>query len=506
MNLRAAADMMIKPHVERIDLRKRRFETTEIVALVQEVIDSDHDDTISFSRFFSPTMSGLKLLFDFVNDNFRYVADPDYNQWVQTPSFLWYTKRGDCKSFTVFISSILRNMGVPHNIRYVAYGGSKYTHVYPVALLNGKEIPIDVVWKKQEGGQFGREKNYTIKKDYYVEGLYKLGTTTSTVNVYDYIGKLETTVEQMKLALADVPESIVSDGPGDITTFTKGELDRWIWQERYNIFADQEKDPTVANQYRLAAKAMEQGNIAGIGNILPEDPFLQQVKFILNEAKQNNQLAFQPFRLEIPNPVPAQMAGFFQDIGKFFKKVGDTFTDLFKQFVNWIFKGVGKSMGPYFIYLFANKNKVKSPEIRRRIDAQQKTFNWIASVGRLNLDQLKGTVLNGIKEQTGMTPGEVFKSGGTPEIGSITAIVGVVIQSIRWVVQAVEKIVGLFKKNKGEAGEIGEKNMSDTGLLEEEARLQKETGGSTGDLNTRGGGFGFAALAALAVPFVIKAL
>lgn len=499
MNLRTAADQLIKPHVEKVDLRKRKYRTGDIITLLQEVLESDHDDTEAFAKLFPSTIGGLRMLFDFVDANFQYIEDPDFNQWVQTPSFLWYTKRGDCKSFTVFISSILRNMGLPHKIRYVSYGGSKYTHVYPVAILKGREIPIDVVWKKQEGGTFGREKHYTIKKDYPVEGLYKLGTTDST-DIHEYIGNVEDAIQQMELALSEVSDSIISEGPGDITTFTKGELDRFIMQDRYNILADQESNPTAADRYRSAAIAMERGTIEKIGSI-GNDAFGQQVRSILRSANSSNQLAFQPFKLELSSPVPPQMSGFFQNVGKWFKKVGDTFAKLFKKFVNWIFKGVGKAMGPYFIYLFANKNRIKSPEIRRRIAEQQKTFNWIAKVGRLDKQQLEGTVLNGIKEKTGYTPQEIFKQGGTPEIagpGFLAGMVGFVIKAITWVVKTVEKIIGLFKKKKGEAGEIGEKSMSDPTLLEEEARLQAEAGGNMDNV-TRAGGFGIAAFAAMAL-------
>lgn len=501
MNLRTAADELIKPHEQKIDLRKRSYRTGDIMTLVQEVLETDYDDTEAFAGLFEPTIAGLKQLFDFVDANFQYVEDPDFNQWIQTPSFLWYTKRGDCKSFTVFISSVLRNMGVKHRIRYVGYGSRKYTHVYPVAILKGKQIPLDVVWKKQEGGRFGREKQYTTKKDYQVEGLYKLGTSDST-DVHEFIGQVENSLSQLEMVMADVPDSIIAEGPGDVTTFTKGELDRMIWMDRYNILADQEENPVVADRYRSAAIAMERGKITGIGNV-GTDKFGQQVRDILSQAKRNNQMAFAPFQLEIPNPVPAKMKGFFKNVGKWFKKVGDTFAKLFKKFVNWIFKGVGKAMGPYFIYLFANKNRVKSPEIRRRIREQEKTFNWIAKVGRLDKTQLKNTVLNGIKEKTKLTPDQIFKQGGTPEIagpGFLAGLVGFVIKAIGWVVRTIEKIVGLFKKNKGAAGEIGENNMSDPTLLEEEARLQKEAGGSTDDLNKGGNSaFGIAAFSAIAL-------
>lgn len=487
----------IKPHEPVVTLKQRQYKTDDIIREVQEVLRTDRDDTAEFSKDIPRTIDGLKMLFDFVFSHFTYVEDPDNNQWVQTPSFLAYTRRGDCKSFTVFISSVLQNMGISHIIRYVAYPGSRaIKHVYPVAILDGREVPMDVVWAKQEGGPFGREKKYSYKKDFKVEGLYKLGTTAQ-----EYVGQVQTTLEELQSAMADIPDSIVTSGPGDITTFTKGEMDRYIWQERYEIFARQEPDPTRAGQYRAAASAMERGSIAGISGISGNDPFSIQVQNILAQAQKDTGLAFKPFTIQIPNPViqDAKMNGFLQDVGKFFKKVGDTIADLFKKLVNWIFKGVAQGMGPYFIFLFANKGQVKSPEIKRRIDAQQKTFDWIAKIGRLNKDQLMGAVLNGIKEKTSLTPPQIFTEGGTPEISGLvlSTVLDKVIQAIGVVIEVIGKIISLFKKNN-DAGDVSKGNMSDVTLLEQEATLQKQAattgGGGTG---SGGGGLILPALAAL---------
>ena len=49
-------------------------------------------------------------------------------------------------------------------------------------------------------------------------------------------------------------------------------------------------------------------------------------------------------------------------------------TDLFKKVVNWIFKGAGKKMGPYFLFITAGAtlaSKIsKNKEIRRRMGEQ----------------------------------------------------------------------------------------------------------------------------------------
>lgn len=504
------ASRMIKPHEPVVTLRKRKYNTNDIVSLTQEVLYTDVDDTSEFARLFSRDLAGMMAIFQFVDRHIYYVEDPNKNQWVQTPSFLWYRRIGDCKSLTVFISSILQNLGIPHYIRYVSYNPNillprryrPYTHVYPVAILDGREVPIDVVWKKQEGGRFGAEKPYIHKKDFKVEGLYKLGNVG--MNAQEYIGQVQTTINQLESALADVPDEIINAGPGDITQMTKGELDRYLWEDRYNILAEQERDPVVADKYRSAATAMRTGSLAGIGNA-QDDAFARQVQSILQQTVQDRRPAFEPFTLQIPNPVAGQVKGFFQDIGKFFKKVGETFANLFKKFVNWIFKGVGKAMGPYFIFLFAKKNKVKSPEIRRRIAEQEKTFNFIRKIGRFDENQLKGLALNGIKEKTGLTPQEIFATGNTPQIAGLAAIVAFVVKAIGFVIQVVQKIASLFKKKESEAGEIGEGNMSDVTLLDQEAELQQAAGTPGAVEDQSGSGGSILPWAALAVPFLIRA-
>lgn len=508
----AEASRLIDPHRPVVSLRKRRYNTNDIITLTQEVLFTDVEDTRRFAPKFSRDREGMKAIFDFVDQHILYVEDPRKNQWVQTPSFFWYRRRGDCKSFTVFISSILQNLGIPHFIRYVSYNKNfllprsarPYTHVYPVALINGREVPIDVVWKKQERGRFGAEKSYAHKKDFKVEGLYKLGNTGMTAQ--QYIGQVKTTLNELELALVNVPDDIINAGPGDITQMTKGQLDRYLWEDRYAIYADQEQDPVKAAKYREAAVAVRTGSIAGIGS--PKDDALAaQVKRILSKSVQDRQPAFKPFKLVVPNPVQAEMKGFFQDVGDFFKKIGDTFANLFKKFVNWVFKGVGKAMGPYFIFLFANKNRVKSPEIRRRMTEQQKTWDFIRKIGRFDEAQLKGLALNGIKEKTGMSPQEIFQKGATPQIAGafLVGLVDFVIKAITFVVQVVQKVSNLFKKDKSEGGVIGEGNMSDPTLLEEEAKLQSQSdSGSKTDSSGDSGGGGLA-LAALAIPFLLKA-
>ncbi len=495
---RSLANTTIKRPKVRRTLHKKEYRTQHIIDLVNDVYRSDRNDVEHFARYFPPTRAGLKALFDFMDSSFRYKEDPAHNQWVQTPSYLWSTKQGDCKSYTVFGAAMLYHMGVDHIIRYVSYGSMDVRHVYPVAVLDGQEIPLDVVYKQQEGGQFGTEKPYSYKKDFTMKGLYKLGNTTNSIEAAKR--QLILQEQSVQRATADIPESVVNEGPGDVTNMTSGELDRWLFADRYRIYAHQSNNPEERRQYDIAARLLEKGDIAR-----KEDQIAPVLAAQVNQLSQKMALDTKPafsqknFDVIIPNPLQADVTGFFQDIGDFFKRIGKAIADGWKKLVNWIFKGVGKSMSPYFLYLYVDPNKVSSEEIKRRRNEQIKTFKWIAKTGKLEETKLLGVIVNGIKEKVGNTPKEIINfaaerdisvsgtlgsvipaqgpgpgnPGFTPEEkkGILGKILEWVIKAIAWVIKAIKKIIDLFKKKdkEGDLGNPGKDNMSDPVLLQQEA-------------------------------------
>jgi len=106
---------------------------------------------------------GLKRLWTFVKYQIKYKKDSFDTSLQLTPPALWKRKYGDCKSKTLFINAVLRTLGIPYIIRFTNYkrGEKNIKHVYTVAIINGKEIPIDSVYSV-----FGKEKKYIKKIDY----------------------------------------------------------------------------------------------------------------------------------------------------------------------------------------------------------------------------------------------------------------------------------------------------------------------------------------------------
>ncbi len=171
-------------------------DTDDIISVLLDTVKDTADQTKGFARQFSKDREGMKAIYDFIMANIKYKADPDGKQWIKTPARFYADKVGDCKSYTVFIVSVLHNMGLKYKIRFASYDRDKIvTHVYPIAILpNGKEVIIDAVWG-DAGGSFNSEKKFNFKIDYDMTQIHRLSgirnyqSQAEVGNIFDNIGK-----------------------------------------------------------------------------------------------------------------------------------------------------------------------------------------------------------------------------------------------------------------------------------------------------------------------------
>ena len=98
-----------------------------------------------------------KKIFDYLKNSINYKAD-GLDQQVRLPSGLMRTKQGDCKSYSVFTSAVLSNLGIPHKLVYASYDPKDSTpsHIY---VMTDSGCIIDAVY-----GKFNAEKKATFKK------------------------------------------------------------------------------------------------------------------------------------------------------------------------------------------------------------------------------------------------------------------------------------------------------------------------------------------------------
>jgi hypothetical protein len=94
-------------------------------------------------------------IWKFLKTNIRYEADGEY-QIVRLPSALLATKVGDCKSFSVFTSAVLTNLGIPNHYVMTSYGKDPTpSHIY---VVTDSGIICDAVWTT-----FNAEKSPTYR-------------------------------------------------------------------------------------------------------------------------------------------------------------------------------------------------------------------------------------------------------------------------------------------------------------------------------------------------------
>jgi hypothetical protein len=140
-------------------LVKANATNSELQRAIEAVIPQAVVQTKSIaSRYKGKTEAETcKKIFDYLKNNINYRADgPD--QAVRLPSGLMRTLQGDCKSYSVFTSSILSNLGIPHSLVYASYDPKDSTpsHIY---VVTDKGCIIDAVY-----GKFNAEKKPAFKK------------------------------------------------------------------------------------------------------------------------------------------------------------------------------------------------------------------------------------------------------------------------------------------------------------------------------------------------------
>ena len=116
------------------------------------------------SFFKAPTKrETARRIYNFMDQNIKYVIEPGSRQTVKSPAAILATGHGDCKHYSLFAGGILQNLGIPFAYRFASYRAFDKSpqHVFVVVDPGtDKEIWIDPVVK-----EFDYHKPYTYAKD-----------------------------------------------------------------------------------------------------------------------------------------------------------------------------------------------------------------------------------------------------------------------------------------------------------------------------------------------------
>lgn len=118
-------------------------------------------------------------IWQFVRQNIRYQLDPVAEQFSKTPARTVADGFGDCKAYSILINSLLYCAGIEHGFRFVGFKkGRPVTHVYTVAIIAGKEVPIDACLAEfDKEAAFQTKIDKMQKQDYYYDNNPMIGFT-----------------------------------------------------------------------------------------------------------------------------------------------------------------------------------------------------------------------------------------------------------------------------------------------------------------------------------------
>ena len=154
---------------------KKGATVSDTVKFIPEVVHKTLSQTKSIAeKLCSSTVSETcRNIWHFVYNHIAYHKDAEGKEQIRSPARTWHDRsRGvDCDCYTVFISSILTNLKIPHRLRIAKYKQDHFQHIYPVVPRGGRHITIDCVVE-----HFNYEEPYTEIKDttMYLEYLSEL--------------------------------------------------------------------------------------------------------------------------------------------------------------------------------------------------------------------------------------------------------------------------------------------------------------------------------------------
>jgi hypothetical protein len=148
----------------------------DTIAFIHKVVKATLHQTkgIASKLKGSTTYATCRNIWYFVYENVAYKKDEAGLEQIRSPRRTWKDRKTgvDCDCYSTFISSILTNLNIPHQLRITKYSQDHFQHIYPVVKSGGKYIIIDCVTDK-----FDYEVPYSEKKDItmdlqYLDGLH----------------------------------------------------------------------------------------------------------------------------------------------------------------------------------------------------------------------------------------------------------------------------------------------------------------------------------------------
>ena len=145
------------------------------INLIRALVHETKNDTKKLAHVLkgNSLKETCRNIWHFVYDHIQYRKDKPGIEQVRRPARTWADRvQGvDCDCYTVFISSVLLNLSIPHQIRITKYGGKRhFQHIYPIVPAGKSYFTLDCVTDA-----FNYEVPYSEKRDFTMQNRAPVG-------------------------------------------------------------------------------------------------------------------------------------------------------------------------------------------------------------------------------------------------------------------------------------------------------------------------------------------
>jgi len=163
---------------------KRVANLDDTLELMKQITATTLEDTAEIAELLkAPNQKQTcSNIWHFCFNHLQYTKDEMGKEQVRRPSRTWQDRKEgvDCDCMSVFIGSILTNLGIPFSFRLTKYQSPEFEHVYPIAHTDNGVIIMDAVVH-----QFNREVQYSAKKDIKMELQFLNGFEDEEFDQYE---------------------------------------------------------------------------------------------------------------------------------------------------------------------------------------------------------------------------------------------------------------------------------------------------------------------------------
>lgn len=185
---------------------------SDTVKFIPKVVRQTKGQTFKISQRLkgSDFYQTCKNIWEFVYNHIQYRKDKQGYEQIRSPRRTWHDRRQgvDCDCYSVFISSILANLYIPHILRITKYNEDHFQHIYPVVPFNGRYIMVDCVTD-----HFDYEVPYTEKKDYSMDLQFLDGIPDYEFDGLAELGRVKTKKRGLKTAKRSLLKTANSSNP-----------------------------------------------------------------------------------------------------------------------------------------------------------------------------------------------------------------------------------------------------------------------------------------------------